>query len=121
MRWRALDFVNVSNLVNLTKQLKVADNAEPQVEKESCEERQKKSLEKVLLMNHNFGFSISTKRAILDCILMITYGGRSHDSGGNEVTFIRVFFQVDSPHDDYHDKDNQFCQQTDKFQDNPRQ
>ena len=42
MRWRALDFVNVSNLVNLTKQLKVADNAEPQVEKESCEERQKK-------------------------------------------------------------------------------
>ena len=61
MRWRALDFVNVSNLVNLTKQLKVADNAEPQVEKESCEERQKKSLEKVLLMNHNFGFSISTK------------------------------------------------------------
>ena len=52
---------------------------------------------------------------------MITYGGRSHDSGGNEVTFIRVFFQVDSPHDDYHDKDNQFCQETDKFQDNPRQ
>ena len=47
--------MNVSNLVNLTKQLKVADNAEPQVEKESCEERQKKSLEKVLLMNHNFG------------------------------------------------------------------
>ena len=51
MRWRALHFVNVSNLVNLTKQLKVADNAEPQVEKESCEERQK-SLERLLLINH---------------------------------------------------------------------
>ena len=36
MRWWAvLNFVNVSNLLNLTKQLKVADNAEPQVEEES--------------------------------------------------------------------------------------